>query len=169
MYPSVPGEDLRNHPVSATPSTYTHAPAISPTINRIETSRERERSSEDSDDSAVERLQWRSHPAVFTPNPELADQNPFEKLAGHLNGSGDLALTHHEKRNCSRGSREGDGEEEKDGALGDESLQRHESKQSRGGGNGKMGFRERIRHFTWTWFCMTMATGGIANVLYSGM
>ncbi|KAK7519607.1 voltage-dependent anion channel-domain-containing protein [Phyllosticta citriasiana] len=31
----------------------------------------------------------------------------------------------------------------------------------------KLGFRERIRHFTWTWFCMTMATGGIANVLYS--
>ncbi|KAH7346123.1 voltage-dependent anion channel [Pyrenochaeta sp. MPI-SDFR-AT-0127] len=30
-----------------------------------------------------------------------------------------------------------------------------------------MGFRERIRHFTWTWFCMTMATGGIANVLYT--
>ena len=32
----------------------------------------------------------------------------------------------------------------------------------------KLGFRERIRHFTWTWFCMTMATGGIANVLYTG-
>jgi hypothetical protein len=27
--------------------------------------------------------------------------------------------------------------------------------------------KERIRHFTWTWFCMTMATGGIANVLYA--
>ncbi|KAF2748223.1 hypothetical protein M011DRAFT_400985 [Sporormia fimetaria CBS 119925] len=31
----------------------------------------------------------------------------------------------------------------------------------------KIGFRGRIRHFTWTWFTMTMATGGIANVLYS--
>ncbi|KAF1959870.1 C4-dicarboxylate transporter/malic acid transport protein, partial [Byssothecium circinans] len=30
-----------------------------------------------------------------------------------------------------------------------------------------LGWRERIRHFTWTWFTMTMATGGIANVLYS--
>lgn len=34
---------------------------------------------------------------------------------------------------------------------------------------GKIGFRRRIRHFTWTWFTMTMATGGIANVLYTGM
>jgi hypothetical protein len=25
---------------------------------------------------------------------------------------------------------------------------------------------ERIRHFTWSWYTMTMATGGIANVLY---
>jgi hypothetical protein len=33
--------------------------------------------------------------------------------------------------------------------------------------HGKLSFRERIRHFTWTWFCMTMATGGVANVLYT--
>lgn len=32
-----------------------------------------------------------------------------------------------------------------------------------------LGFRGRIRHFTWTWFTLTMATGGIANVLYAGM
>jgi hypothetical protein len=30
----------------------------------------------------------------------------------------------------------------------------------------RLAMRERIRHFTWTWFTMTMATGGIANVLY---
>ena len=29
-------------------------------------------------------------------------------------------------------------------------------------------WKERIRHFTWTFFAMTMATGGIANVLYAG-
>ena len=32
----------------------------------------------------------------------------------------------------------------------------------------KLEWRERIRHFTWTFFTMTMATGGIANVLYTG-
>lgn len=29
-------------------------------------------------------------------------------------------------------------------------------------------WRERIRHFTWTFFTLTMATGGIANVIYTG-
>jgi hypothetical protein len=32
---------------------------------------------------------------------------------------------------------------------------------------GKLPIRERLRHFTWAWFTMTMATGGIANVLYA--
>ncbi|KAL8825288.1 MAG: hypothetical protein Q9170_007854, partial [Blastenia crenularia] len=31
----------------------------------------------------------------------------------------------------------------------------------------KLHWRERIRHYTWTFFTMTMATGGIANVLYT--
>lgn len=32
----------------------------------------------------------------------------------------------------------------------------------------KLEWKERIRHYTWTFFAMTMATGGIANVLYAG-
>lgn len=32
----------------------------------------------------------------------------------------------------------------------------------------KLQWRERIKHYTWTFFAMTMATGGIANVLYTG-
>lgn len=31
-----------------------------------------------------------------------------------------------------------------------------------------MVWKKRIRHFTWTFFTMTMATGGIANVLHTG-
>ncbi|KAI1330766.1 voltage-dependent anion channel-domain-containing protein [Xylariaceae sp. FL0255] len=40
------------------------------------------------------------------------------------------------------------------------SLARKESR-------GKIGIRDRICCYQWTWFTMTMATGGIANVLYS--
>ncbi|KAL8723766.1 MAG: hypothetical protein Q9225_000061 [Loekoesia sp. 1 TL-2023] len=32
----------------------------------------------------------------------------------------------------------------------------------------RLHWRERIRHYTWTFFTLTMATGGIANVLYTG-
>ena len=32
----------------------------------------------------------------------------------------------------------------------------------------KLAWKERLRHFTWTFFTITMATGGIANVLYAG-
>lgn len=34
------------------------------------------------------------------------------------------------------------------------------------GGLGKVGFRDRIACYTWTWFTLNMATGGIANVLF---
>lgn len=28
-----------------------------------------------------------------------------------------------------------------------------------------LNFKERVHHFTWSWYTMTMATGGIANIL----
>ncbi|TID25279.1 voltage-dependent anion channel-domain-containing protein [Venturia nashicola] len=50
-----------------------------------------------------------------------------------------------------------DGEEEKSEISIEENV----------GAMRKIGWRERIKHFTWTWFTMTMATGGIANVIDS--
>ncbi|KAL6229304.1 hypothetical protein BDW75DRAFT_105704 [Aspergillus navahoensis] len=33
--------------------------------------------------------------------------------------------------------------------------------------DGKLNWKKRIRHFTWAFFTLTMATGGIANVIYT--
>ncbi|KAF2280168.1 uncharacterized protein EI97DRAFT_439229 [Westerdykella ornata] len=71
---------------------------------------------------------------------------------------GNVAHRHHApKRDTIEGDKEGRGmaENRNDEIREAESLE------------GKIGFRGRIRHFTWTWFTMTMATGGIANVLYT--
>lgn len=32
----------------------------------------------------------------------------------------------------------------------------------------RLSWKQRMKHFTWTFFALTMATGGIANILASG-
>ena len=32
----------------------------------------------------------------------------------------------------------------------------------------QLSWQERIKHFSWTWFTLTMATGGLANVIHHG-
>lgn len=34
--------------------------------------------------------------------------------------------------------------------------------------SGELSWKKRIRHVTWAYFTLTMATGGLANVLYQG-
>ncbi|KAF4625133.1 hypothetical protein G7Y89_g13036 [Cudoniella acicularis] len=51
---------------------------------------------------------------------------------------------------------------------GNQDANNQQSKESdMEGGVEKFGIRDRISCFTWTWYTMTMATGGIANVLHS--
>ncbi|PSN67312.1 hypothetical protein BS50DRAFT_493569 [Corynespora cassiicola Philippines] len=127
-----------------------------------------------SDSSHAERLRWRNKPPFITPNPEFAERNPFDEL--ELEKS----------RSVANGESSGYLNEKSCGSDGAESgLEEREQvrKEEKGGPEGPGGtqagmpdeadesmhlpFRERIRHFTWTWFTMTMATGGIANVLYT--
>jgi hypothetical protein len=35
--------------------------------------------------------------------------------------------------------------------------------------HGHLPWRERVKHTTWAYFTLTMATGGLANVLHTGM
>ncbi|KAI1471008.1 voltage-dependent anion channel-domain-containing protein [Daldinia caldariorum] len=48
-----------------------------------------------------------------------------------------------------------------------DSLDRMISNARKSRGSKKVGIRDRICCYQWTWFTMTMATGGVSNVLYS--
>lgn len=131
----------------------------------------------DSQLSAHERLQWRNQEPIASPfvNPdESSESNPFDK--------------YYEREYQGRAARAA-GDSEKTYVTGDEHVETSAAESGNGvlhdndgdkeeeaveDGTEKsdpyhMSWRERIRHFTWTWFTMTMATGGIANVLYTGM
>lgn len=112
------------------------------------------RSSTDSSASAIERLQWRSHPAICSPNPELVDSDPFGNVVWPPL---ETVAPDGEVRCRQDGGQHGSGF-----GAGEEKEVEQRS------GSGQLTWKQRIRHFTWTWFTMTMATGGIANVLYTG-
>lgn len=144
------------------------------------------RASTDSVSSAADRRRWRNHAHVLTPEPQLFERDPFDDFTINLppstpNASNekptessdeareeqiDPQIGHQGPRtNATLGGNGNvvgpdEGEPEKDALPESGSTvpdRRHE----------RLPWRERIRHFTWTWFCLTMATGGIANVLYA--
>jgi hypothetical protein len=132
-----------------------------------------------SDSSAVERLRWRSHPAILTPIPPVADRNPFEdpNLIARSRSTGDAqeqgksssaqyveASINHDVGNDVVQPRTDQRMQTRQSETNSEKRRDEEQDKD---ARVKLSFRERIRHFTWTWFCMTMATGGIANVLYT--
>lgn len=140
-------------------------------LNAKDGSSRRRRRSHDSTSSAAERLQWRSHAAVLTPSVGLADIDPFEQLRlseateddngnidprePYLSSDGVNASEEKESRLSPGSSQNAIQDDDDDGDDDDAATKKH------------LSFRERIRHFTWTWFCSTMATGGIANVLHA--
>ncbi|EDU51466.1 TehA Tellurite resistance protein [Pyrenophora tritici-repentis] len=152
--------------------------------------------SEESISSAEERLQWRSHSNVATPLPQSTDQNPFDDpnlgfATSPLSYAGSEARANGVKEQIKEEEEEreyhGPDSENADTTSTIKSEQPRNPRAltavaSRGSTKRsaydsqdadayekrkKLSFKERIRHFTWTWFCLTMATGGIANVLYS--
>ncbi|KAF2712676.1 hypothetical protein K504DRAFT_372809 [Pleomassaria siparia CBS 279.74] len=114
---------------------------------------DRDNTSTDSDSSSTERLRWRNHPQIISPSNERS--NPFEGLDQRLNKTADPAN--------GSGNLEKEKENGVDGIDGDNGVGTNSEETAK----DNLSFRERIRHFTWTWFTMTMATGGIANVLYT--
>lgn len=146
--------------------------------------------SRESQRSAQERLQWRNREPIASPfvNPDSTEQNPFDRY--YEQAFEDRAANDSEKTDMTgdqvleekmEPKPTGSGSGGSEGALGnhDDDDDREGDPHAGGGegeteGEGRFGkphlsWRERIRHFTWTWFTMTMATGGIANVLYTGM
>ena len=161
------------------------------TARQPSTTETNRRASIDSVSSAADRRRWRNHAHVLTPEPQHAERNPFDDFAVNLPPSA-RRKSLDEKSQDASGEESVEAEEEIETSIQGQGPR----EASVLGGNGnvpgpdvgapeknttskgnedatltrrhtKLPWRERIRHFTWTWFCLTMATGGIANVLYA--
>jgi len=109
-----------------------------PPSDRVPNIEEERLSHDSSASSAIARLQWRNHAAVRTPSAHLDASNPFDNI--HLTATATATTT---------------------------TAHSSATPPSNPDSTKTLTFKQRIRHFTWTWFTLTMATGGLANVLYT--
>lgn len=156
---------------------------------------ETRRPSIDSVSSAADRRRWRNHAHVLTPEPQHVERDPFDDFT-IKSPSSTRHRGSEEKPPESSGEEDVKAEEDKDPRSNHQDARVDPIIRGNGNGNrnlnlpdqgepekervpessepaaldrrhARLPWRERIRHFTWTWFCLTMATGGIANVLYA--
>lgn len=65
-------------------------------------------------------------------------------------------------------SRPANGQDKREYSNCEESHDANIHRTATGSSSSVLGWRKRIRHVTWAFFTLTMATGGLANVLYEG-
>ncbi|KAJ4382274.1 hypothetical protein N0V86_002607 [Didymella sp. IMI 355093] len=148
---------------------------------------ETRRASIDTVSSAADRRRWRNHAHVLTPEPQHIERDPFDDFAVNLppstrknsneksDESSDEAIEegidprigHQGPRTDATLGGNGNVLGPDEGEAEKEALPESEQPTVPDRRHTRLPWRERIRHFTWTWFCLTMATGGIANVLYA--
>jgi hypothetical protein len=131
------------------------------------------RASNDSTSSAADRLQWRNHEHVLTPQPGQAEQNPFDVLvlsrdAQTATVGVEEAVEEEEEEEAEQAKSDGTSSDEQTNEVGrrpqdsrmrnvsnhHEVEDKDEMEVSRR--NVKLGWRERLRHFTWTWVSVDM-------------
>jgi hypothetical protein len=132
------------------------------------------RASNDSTSSAADRLQWRNHEHVLTPQPGQAEQNPFDVLALSRDAQTaaaagvEEAVEEEEEEEAEQAKSDGTSSDEQTNNVGRRpqdsqvrNMSDHQEAEDKDQmetirRNGKLGWRERLRHFTWTWVRVDM-------------